>query len=695
MEPNKIPRPSHLTLAAPIHPLDLAVSQQLILIVDNELKSLIKIRTIMEREGYSTIASSSGYDALSKISQNDVGLVITAVDMDDMDGYELCMQVRASGRCLLAPFIFVAEGPPPSEKLMRLRLSLDTFLSKPVDSKSLLTRIQHITLRRQLLSQLALRLGELRGRLQQISLLELIYILEKGKGEGALEIRKEGGAHTADLFFAKGHLIDVSYKHLSGNEAFYAVLAWAKGDFDFRPLEIDCRRNINMSHADLIQEGAWYLERGNILLKMLPKLDVVLEVTGSQSALHDVVDGFQEVQELYQLIDGQNSVVHILSRSRLSLPRTMALLAEWMSLGDVVIKGLSLVKKPKTHLLIVDDSKLMCQAIVDIFKDDTEIEIIAVAHDGKDALEKIALHNPDVITLDVNMPVMDGLTTLKHIMVETPRPVVMLSSLTQEGSRTTFECLRYGAVDFISKPSQQDPAGVVAQRQDIIKKVRMAANTKVEAARFIRLSPNRARRSDSTEFTPAQYLIGLGADTGGYSALLKIVPHLSGGLPGAVFIMLNIKEVFLDAFIAYLNEVSPLEVKKAEEGDIPQDGFCYVTSIYRPVTLSASGNNIQINVSPPATGEKAGKSIDGLFSSIAQTGGDRAIGVILSGSGQDGIAGIKQIKASSGMVVIQKEESCLDPSLPAQAIEEAAVDYIVPDAKIPGMLLKITTKGTG
>jgi two-component system chemotaxis response regulator CheB len=176
-------------------------------------------------------------------------------------------------------------------------------------------------------------------------------------------------------------------------------------------------------------------------------------------------------------------------------------------------------------LLIEDDSKLIRRAVSNIFKDQENFRVVGEAGNGKEALELLNKLNPDVVTLDINMPVMDGLTTLKHIMIKSPRPTVMLSSLTQEGASVTFDALKYGAIDFIPKPSRSNGESLGEQEVNIIKKVKLAAEVKIESVQYIRSIPKEKsnKRPNGNE---CKSIFAMGSSEGGYGALLKIIPQV-------------------------------------------------------------------------------------------------------------------------------------------------------------------------
>jgi two-component system, chemotaxis family, protein-glutamate methylesterase/glutaminase len=308
---------------------------------------------------------------------------------------------------------------------------------------------------------------------------------------------------------------------------------------------------------------------------------------------------------------------------------------------------------------------------------------VGEAEDGKQALELIPQLNPDVITLDINMPVMDGLTALKHIMIRYPRPVVMCSTLTEEGTAVTFDALKFGAVDFIHKPSNQHPESLEAQFQSIMKKIIQAAGVEIGAVRYL--------RTKSKEVTPkltaedadfkCNSICAIGASEGGYGALLKIIPQLSPGLSAAFIITLHEISAHTDAFVRYLDEHSTIRVKRAVEGEPIKGGVCYLASREEYITVhSFYGEYLQL--SPAPFPEQRG-AVNMLMFSAADVMKERAVGVILSGTGNDGAQGLSEISNKGGSAYIQSPKSSLYKEMPESAFESCKTAIVMTDQQMP------------
>lgn len=336
--------------------------------------------------------------------------------------------------------------------------------------------------------------------------------------------------------------------------------------------------------------------------------------------------------------------------------------------------------KDSIRLLVVDDSKLMRKVIRNIFDTNGHIEVVGEAGNGKEALDIIPKLNPDVITLDINMPEMDGITTLKHIMIKHPKPTVMLSALTQEGAEVTFDALKFGAIDFVPKPSNQQDASLEEQSQNIIKKISMAAEVEIEAVRRLKAKP-KSEKTVKPEEKECKYICALGASEGGYPALLKIIPQLNPDNPAAYLAVLYEDPVHVEAFAHYLDQNSAITVKRAKDGTSVEAGVCYIASGREYITVYAfyGEYSLQVNTSPFPSRRGA---INMLMISLAERAEKNAIGVILSGSGDDGAEGVSEIIRLGGSAIVQEPKSCLHKDMPNYVIRNVQPLQILSDSKI-------------
>ncbi|MBN1572387.1 MAG: chemotaxis-specific protein-glutamate methyltransferase CheB [Deltaproteobacteria bacterium] len=334
------------------------------------------------------------------------------------------------------------------------------------------------------------------------------------------------------------------------------------------------------------------------------------------------------------------------------------------------------------RVLVVDDSKIISKGISDILSKDLNIEVIDTAADGEEALLKVNEHNPDVITLDVNMPGMDGLTALKHIMIMKPTPVVMLSAYTQEGASTTFDSLRFGAIDFISKPSSRQDLNLDDQKKIMIEKVKRAAGVKTSSIQHIRLKQNKRQEASVDSLENTKYIVAMGAALGGYGALLKILPSIPDDFNAAIIVVQYMPKEVVEPFSKYLSQFSPIVVKSAEDGDIIKSGVCYISSDSDYITVEGGSEGARLKIHDRPFDFDHPNSFNMLLISLTESFGDKTLGVILTGEGTDGLEGAAEVKNVGGKVFAQMPETCLSPDMSKKVIDSGLADKVVSDVRL-------------
>ncbi len=325
-------------------------------------------------------------------------------------------------------------------------------------------------------------------------------------------------------------------------------------------------------------------------------------------------------------------------------------------------------------VLIVDDSSFMRQELTRLIADDPEIEVIGTAFDGAHALKKIASLKPDVVTLDIEMPQMDGLTALKHIMMTNPLPVVIISSLTQKGAETTIEAIQHGAVEVIPKPSGTISLDIKQQKEEIIAKIKAAY--RVDCSKIRRVAPPpEVVKKPVTSTKECTHIVGIGVSTGGPQTLMKIIPQLPAGLPAAVMVVQHMPPVFTKSFATRLNSVSNLTVKEAESTDRILEGHVYIAPGGYHMTASKNAKNIEIALEPSSTLHRP--SVDVLFDSLVASSVKNLTGVILTGMGKDGAAGLKKMHDKGFQTIGESEKSAVVYGMPREAAHLGAVDFVL------------------
>jgi two-component system chemotaxis response regulator CheB len=327
------------------------------------------------------------------------------------------------------------------------------------------------------------------------------------------------------------------------------------------------------------------------------------------------------------------------------------------------------------RVLVVDDSAVMRKLISDILGDASGIEIVGTARDGGDALLKINSLKPDVVTMDIEMPKMDGLTALTHIMTENPLPVIMVSAMDKRQADITMKALDLGAVDFIPKTSGTLSLDMEKASRKLISKVMMASKIKVAQRKAIKISPVSIPKILSKK---GGRIVTLGASTGGPRAIPDVLSRLPRDLPAGLLIVQHMPEGFTRSFAERLNWYTSLEVKEAQDGDKITPGLVLVS----PGNLHMEIDKKRIHLTDGPQVNNVRPSVDVLMKTAADAYGSRCIGVLLTGMGADGAQGMKTIKEKGGTTIAQDEETCVVYGMPKAANDLRIVDKVAPLSKI-------------
>lgn len=354
----------------------------------------------------------------------------------------------------------------------------------------------------------------------------------------------------------------------------------------------------------------------------------------------------------------------------------------------------------KVKVLIVDDSALMRKKITEMLDTAFGVEVVGTARNGEDGIRKAEEVKPDVITLDVNMPVMDGLTALRIIIEKQICPVIMLSSLTHEGTTTTFEAMEIGAFDFVAKPSGTVSRDIELVRKELVRKVKAAAG-----AGFGRLTRRIESYKpaedevvhDKVELTPVDSgtfkAVCIGISTGGPKTIFDVIPRIPADINAALFLVQHMPEGFTAAFSERLNNASRLYVKEAEPGDVVTPGVCYVGKAGSHMTLykKHSGSVIlRLNKTPD---HAFIPSADVMMESVCGVFGSGTLGTLMTGMGDDGAASMCKIKSSGGFTIAESEETAIVYGMPREAVERGCTDMVLPSDKIAAEITRKVTRG--
>ncbi|SEN07159.1 protein-glutamate methylesterase/protein-glutamine glutaminase [Nitrosomonas marina] len=335
----------------------------------------------------------------------------------------------------------------------------------------------------------------------------------------------------------------------------------------------------------------------------------------------------------------------------------------------------------KIRVLIIDDSALVRKMLTEIINSQADMEVIGAAPDPLIAREMIREMNPDVLTLDVEMPKMDGLDFLERLMRLRPTPVLMISTLTGKGSEVTFRALELGAVDFIAKPKIDIVSGLQDYTNQIVAKLRIARHARIK--RLTPASVSNTSTSLQTLSTPKNHiastekLIVIGASTGGTEALKDFLIQLPSNCPG-ILIAQHMPELFTKSFADRLNKLCRIRVVEAQGGERVLPGHAFVAPGHSHLLLRRSGANYMTELNQDAPVNRHRPSVDVLFHSAAKVAGKNAIGVILTGMGKDGAAGMLAMHAAGAYNFAQDEASCVVYGMPKEAVAAGGVDEIIP-----------------
>lgn len=351
----------------------------------------------------------------------------------------------------------------------------------------------------------------------------------------------------------------------------------------------------------------------------------------------------------------------------------------------------------KIKVLIVDDSALMRRALKEIIITDSSLEVVGTARDGQDAIEKVHDLSPDVVTMDINMPVMDGLTSMQYILSDYPQmPILMVSSLTEDGAMTTFEALELGAFDYVAKPSGTVSSNIHIVGREIIQKIKLAyknVNKKNIRDRIQRrsssVSPRRlgaVKKVDFTKTAGLSKMVVIGISTGGPGTLMEVLPLLPADLKAAVIIVQHMPPSFTSSFAKRLDGACHIPIKEADAGDVLQDGRGYLAAGGYQLVVRGDGGTLRLPSTPKTIFMP---SVNVTMESVLQAyGGKNVIGVLMTGMGDDGADAMVKIRRAGGITIAEDESTAVVFGMPREAIERGGAEIVLPSYKIADAIIK-------
>lgn len=336
------------------------------------------------------------------------------------------------------------------------------------------------------------------------------------------------------------------------------------------------------------------------------------------------------------------------------------------------------------RVLIVDDSAFVRQVLTELLSADPSISVVGAAPNPLIARDMIKALNPDVLTLDIEMPRMDGLSFLQKIMSLRPMPVLMISSLTQKGADTALRALELGAVDYVAKPTVGLATALTSLADEIVRKVKIAATARIRSLPAEQAP--RARLPSAAAFSSSEKVIAVGASTGGVEALQEFLTAFPSDAP-AILVTQHMPAAFTASFANRLDHCCAVSVRQAEDGERVLPGHVYIAPGGRHLELARNGANYmcRLHDQAPVSGHRP--SVDVLFRSVASAAGANAVGIILTGMGRDGAAGLLDMRRAGASTIGQDEHTCVVYGMPKAANECGAVEIELPLNKIPAQVL--------
>jgi two-component system chemotaxis response regulator CheB len=346
----------------------------------------------------------------------------------------------------------------------------------------------------------------------------------------------------------------------------------------------------------------------------------------------------------------------------------------------------------RIKVLIVDDSALVRRILTDMLSSDPSMEVLGAAGDAYIAREKIKQLNPDVLTLDVEMPRMDGLTFLRNLMRLRPMPVIMVSSLTEHGAEVTLDALAIGAVDYLPKPKIDLAATLSDYKDELIAKVKMAARTRVysrEVPASMSADAVLAKQAAPRQLRTTERIVAIGASTGGTEAIKEVLVQMPPDMAGIV-ITQHIPKLFSGAFARRMDSLCQMTVCEAQDGQQILRGHAYIAPGDQHLLVVRDGARYMCRLDDGEPVNRHKPSVDVLFRSVAQQAGRNAIGVILTGMGKDGALGLKEMREAGCPTIAQDEATSMVWGMPGEAVAVGGAVEVLPLGNIPNRILALS-----
>ncbi len=588
-----------------------------VLFVDDDQTTMVLIARKLKpySDQFEIVTATNGKEALSYLAHDQIDMVVTDLSMPEMDGFELLTHMNNEYPNIPAVVITAFNNQKVETHLAQAHQV--KVIEKPIDYEALVAAIQRTL--ETLVDKCTVKGISLPNFLQLIQWEEKSCLLEIGTRRG-----KRG------FFYAReGELHDAIFGSQTAADAAYAMLALDDPKITIHPLPArETKRRIHQDLMSILMEGMRRKDE-----EPLPTM-AADDNAGDDMPSVDIPHASHPVSSIVPSSDRQGVTV-----------------------------------------LVVEDSKVMRRAITDCLSRCEKIGAVEEADNGRDAIALNESLRPDVITMDICMPIMDGLTALKHIMIRQPTPVVMVSTLTRDGAWETFEALRLGAVDFIDKPNRMAGTAIDRQLVRLESKILSAHRTNRQELKLLRPPSGRPPADFRYPQRGRSKVLVAAAAEGGYRAMLAVLSEMELHPAEGFIAVLRSDSAYLDAFAVYLEDFSAVPVKRPQAGETLQTGVCYLTSTQEPLVLAGRGDAVIFT----RTDEKDNpddKAADRMMASVADIFGETTLGLILCGDNGDGVEGLRSIKSAGGHTIAPKPECCLFPETVRLAVQHGVVDRV-------------------
>lgn len=594
------------------------MSEKRVLIVENEKILSTVLRDYFEQCGvdYTVFEARSIDEARETLRKNSIDLIVSDHQGSrGLNGLELLTAIRESNLALR--IILVADSRFEADRAQALAAGCVAFLLKPLPEEKLA----------ELVFNMLQPIQGFAGRLVGMKLEDVIQMFCYRKDSSLLLV-----LHADDvgaIYVDNGGIIHAQCESLSGVEAFYEIVGWESGEFLSQVVLTVPPRTLFMDWQSLLMEG-------------MRQRDEIRHALGPVSTV-DATSG--------QYADPGNG------GSRQAVDAASFRL----DTDDASVK----------KIMIVDDSRFIRKIVQEIVQSDAGLSVVGYATNGQEALAKIDELKPDLILLDWDMPVMKGSTTLMHIMIRSPCPVVILSGFVGGVGANPFDLLCLGGVDFLRKP--QNNWRTDGRADDLVRRIKDACGIKFERIRRVKIPAVIDAPSDTfTDPAPARFLSVFGSSTGGCTDLIRVIPFLKEDFPAALIVLHDMQQGAIGAFVDYLDRRSRIQVRSLEQDDPLSQGVCYVHPVSVPLELTRDGGAVSVRFLSDLPTEKI---LDHFLISASKVMRKNLIAVLLSGGPDRGIEGLRAVKQVEGITIVQDPMSSVDPRMAEAAINEGIADH--------------------